>query len=145
MTGPTTPCALCGLLVTPTLRQVRFWRTAINRNQNLLGKLIIVLTRHEEAVASLSVEEWGELRTEIHWATGRLRAAFAPDHFNYAFLQNQDRHVHLHVIPRYASARRVAGVDLDDPDYPGHYGVPGSERIASEATLAAIADALSSS
>ena len=41
--------------------------------------------------------------------TERLRRAFAPDHFNYAFLQNQNRHVHLHVIPRYATDLRCTG------------------------------------
>ena len=93
------PCALCGPLSTPTLRETRFWRTTFNRNQNLLGKLMIVLRRHEAAVARLSSEEWAELQTEVRWATNRLRIAFAPDHYNYAFLQNVDRHVHLHVIP----------------------------------------------
>jgi diadenosine tetraphosphate (Ap4A) HIT family hydrolase len=39
----------------------------------------------------------------VQRTTERLRRAFAPDHFNYAFLQNQDRHVHQHVIPRYAA------------------------------------------
>jgi hypothetical protein len=39
----------------------------------------------------------------------------------YAFLQNQDRPVHLHVIPRYASARMFARRQFEDPDYPDHY------------------------
>ena len=72
----------------------------------------------------------------------RLRSAFAPDQFNYAFLQNQDRHVHLHVIPRYAAPREVSGVVFDDPDYPDHYAVPGRERRVSAAVLAAIAELL---
>ncbi len=136
-------CALCRTrLETPVLRESRHWRTALNRNQNLLGKLIVVLRRHEEAVAALSRDEWAELQGEIGWATQRLRAAFAPDHFNYGFLQNQDRHVHLHVIPRYADVRHVAGVEFQDSDYPGHYR-PGVERrvepIAVEAIAAAVA------
>jgi hypothetical protein len=47
----------------------------------------------------VSAAEWLELHTQVQRTSERLRRAFAPDHFNYAFLQNQDRHVHLHVIP----------------------------------------------
>ena len=122
------------------VRQSRHWRTAINRNQNLLGKLIVVLLRHEEAVSDLSRSEWAELREEVRWATRRLATAYAPDHFNYAFLQNQDRHVHLHVIPRYMSPRSVAGIEFTDPDWPDHYR-PETEYIAPQELLDAIAEA----
>jgi diadenosine tetraphosphate (Ap4A) HIT family hydrolase len=133
-------CVLCRHeLETPVLRESAHWRIAINRNQNLLGKTMVILRRHEESVARLSPDEWRELGGEIEWLTGRLREAFAPDHFNYAFLQNQDRHVHLHVIPRYATARGIAGVGFDDPDYPGHYRVPGPERRVDAAVIAEIA------
>jgi diadenosine tetraphosphate (Ap4A) HIT family hydrolase len=57
--------------------------------------------------------------------------AFQPDHFNYAFLQNQDRQVHLHIIPSYAAGRSFAGVTFEDPDYPDHYHVPASPRMLS--------------
>lgn len=135
-------CALCRpQLLTPVIRRSTHWRTAVNLNQNLLGKLLIVLQRHEESVTSLTAAEWCELHEEVIWATARLRAAFAPDHFNYAFLQNQDRHVHLHVIPRYAGSRSLAGVDFEDPDWPDHYR-PGVERIVAPETTDAIARAL---
>jgi hypothetical protein len=47
-------CPLCGTLLTTVLRQTRFWRTALNTNQQLLGQAIIVLRRHEELVAALT-------------------------------------------------------------------------------------------
>jgi hypothetical protein len=52
--------------------------------------------------SALWAAEWLELHTQVQ-PTEQLSSAFAPDHFNYAFLQNHDRHVHLHVIPRYAA------------------------------------------
>ena len=135
-------CALCRpTLLTPIVRESVHWRIAINRNQNLLGKLLIALRRHEEAVADLTPAEWSELQDELRWATERLREAFRPDHFNYAFLQNQDRHVHLHVIPRYASTRELGGREFADPDWPGHYR-PGVEYIAPPAVIETLADAI---
>ena len=135
-------CALCAPeLQTPVLRESHHWRTALNRNQNLLGKTIVVLRRHEEAVAALSADEWTELQGELGWVTERLRRAFAPDHFNYAFLQNEDGHVHLHVIPRYAGSRVVSNVTFDDSAYPHHYR-PGEERRLGSEQIDAIAAAI---
>jgi diadenosine tetraphosphate (Ap4A) HIT family hydrolase len=137
-------CILCTApLETPVIRESRYWRTVVNRNQNLLGKLFIVLRRHEETVASVTADEWDELREEIRWATERLRDAFAPDHFNYSFLMNVDRHVHLHVIPRYVGVRLFAGLEFSDPDYPDAYRpVPGRADVAGAHVIAGVAAAL---
>ena len=137
-----TGCSVCGSSLTPVLDETGFWQVRLNYNQNLLGKLVIVLNRHEEQVARLTVAEWLALQTQVQRTTEQLRSAFAPDHFNYAFLQNQDRHVHLHVIPRYAAPREVSGIVFDDPDYPDHYAVPGRERRVSPAVLDALAEVL---
>jgi diadenosine tetraphosphate (Ap4A) HIT family hydrolase len=138
----TTGCSLCGSSLTRVLDETALWQVWLNVNQNLLGKLLIVLKRHEEQVAKLSAAEWLELHTQLQRTTERLRSAFAPDHFNYAFLQNQDRHIHLHVIPRYAAPREVSGIVFDDPDYPDHYAVPGRGRRVSPAVLDALAELL---
>lgn len=73
----------------------------------------------------------------------RLVAAFAADHFNYAFLGNQDRHVHLHVIPRYATPRQMDGLAFADEDWPAHYRVPAPQRILTPEQLAVVARRLS--
>jgi diadenosine tetraphosphate (Ap4A) HIT family hydrolase len=138
------PCSLCGPSLTPVIHEGAHWQVRLNLNQNLLGKLIVVLKRHEEEVVHLSTDEWTELHAQISLMTALLRAAFEPDHFNYAFLQNQDRHVHLHIIPRYARPRDLAGLRFDDPDYPGHYAVPAPDRRVSFAVLNAIARELRS-
>jgi diadenosine tetraphosphate (Ap4A) HIT family hydrolase len=130
-------------LETPVIRESPLWRIFINRNQSLLGKTIVALRRHEEAIAALTLDEWAELRHELHWATKRLQRAFEPDHFNYSFLMNADRHVHLHVIPRYVGTRELAGVEFADPDYPGRYQLPpGPAERASGAVIAAVEAAL---
>ncbi len=139
-----TECVLCrSRLETPTLRESGFWRIAINRNQDFLGKSIIVLRRHEEAVVRLTGDEWADLQAEIGWITERLHSAFEPDHFNYAFLQNVDRHVHLHVVPRYVEGRTLAGHRFDDAEFPDRYSAPRADsEIASADVIAAIEAAL---
>ena len=133
-----TECVLCG---SPAgeVRAAEHWRVVVNRNQNLLGKTMLVLRRHAERVVELTDGEWAELRVLLAEVTARLDAAFSPDHYNCAFLQNADRHVHLHVIPRYASARELGGERFDDPDYPEHYAVPSPVRLVSRETVELIA------
>ena len=121
------PCTICA-----GLRGVFWdsgsWRVVLNRNQDLLGKTMIVLKRHVERVPDVTPAEWAELLDQLREVTDRLAGAFEPDHFNYAFLMNVDRHVHLHVIPRYVESRVVAGARWDDPDYPDRYTEPTVER-----------------
>jgi diadenosine tetraphosphate (Ap4A) HIT family hydrolase len=124
------------------LWQSESWIVALNRNQNLLGKTMIVLRRRLERVAELTLDEWADLQAQLVEVTRRLDAAFSPDHYNYAFLQNFDRQVHLHVIPRYAASRELAGSRFDDPDYPDHYSVPMPERFLSAEERIAIRAAL---
>ena len=133
-------CVLCEALA-GEVRTGEHWRVVVNRNQNLLGKTMLVLRRHLVRVVDLSAAEWDDLRAQVVDVTGRLDRAFSPDHYNYAFLQNADRHLHLHVIPRYASAREFAGARFEDPDWPGHY-LPGREWLASPETIAAISSEL---
>ena len=125
---PAAGCGLCSTSLGPVLGESDSWRLILNRNQNLLGKCFLVSRRHTEAVPDLGPAEWADLRGELVRATTSLQSAFEPDHFNYAFLQNQDRHVHLHLIPRYAAERRWNGLTFTDPDYPAHYAVPGPDR-----------------
>jgi diadenosine tetraphosphate (Ap4A) HIT family hydrolase len=121
-------CGLCRADLSPVLAESTYWRLVLNRNQNLLGKCFWVLRRHEEVAPQLNTPEWLDLHQQLAYITRALALAFAPDHFNYAFLQNQDRHVHCHVIARYATVRTFAGISFEDPDYPGHYAAPSPAR-----------------
>lgn len=138
----TTLCILCSPTLCPVIAQEAHWTVVLNRNQNLLSKLMLVLRRHAEAVPDLRREEWTELHAVMTRTTGALTALLAPDHFNYAFLQNQDRHIHLHVIPRYSGPREFAGQTFTDPDYPAHYAVPAPVRPLTPEDSVALAEHL---
>ena len=72
------------------------------------------------------------------WAPARaLTALFEPDQVNFAFLMNVDAHVHLHVIPRYATHRHWHGLDLEDPHWGDAFG--SEQRVLDESALSALA------
>jgi diadenosine tetraphosphate (Ap4A) HIT family hydrolase len=79
------------------------WGVALYRNQTYLGRSMVYLrSRAIEDPLELSAEERDELWGLVLPAlTGAVRAAFAPDRFNYAHLANRTNHVHWHVVPRY--------------------------------------------
>jgi diadenosine tetraphosphate (Ap4A) HIT family hydrolase len=137
-------CSLCSPDLEPLIWVSDHWQLVLNRNQNLLGKSFLVLRRHCEVVEQLTPEEWMDLRQQLIRTTEAVCQAFQPDHFNYAFLQNQEQHVHLHVIPRYEEVRTFGGISFDDPDYPDHYAVPASPRYLSDDQMAALAAQLRS-
>ncbi len=128
------------------LRQVvergEFWTLALNRNQNLPGKSVLVLNRHGERVSDLTAEEWASLHPYATRVTSALDGLFSPDLYNFAFLINQDKHVHLHIVPRYASPRRWRGGTYTDPHYGSLFGTEG--RPASGEDLDELAEALRS-
>jgi diadenosine tetraphosphate (Ap4A) HIT family hydrolase len=47
---------------------------------------------------------------------------FHPDQFNFAFLMNLERQVHLHVVPRYASSRRWHARTFTDEHWGAMFG-----------------------
>ena len=83
-----------------------------------------------------------DLHKQLALVTQTLSLAFRPAHFNYAFLQNQDRHIHLHVIPRYDVPRVFAGITFDDPDYPAHYAVPAPVFHLTQSQFTTLAERL---
>ena len=104
------------------VRTGELWTLAVNRNQNLLGKTMLVARRPVASVPDLTVEEWTALHAEIGAVTGAVTRLFRPDQFNHAFLMNQDAQVHLHVVPRYQAERTWQGHTFADPHWGELYG-----------------------
>ncbi len=126
------PCSLCSAELGPLLAEGRHWRLILNREQDLLGASFLALRRHVESPTKLRPDEWSELLGSIQEARDLLARAFHPDHFNFAFLGNVERHLHLHVLPRYASGRVVIGLTFTDPGYPGHYALVDTGQLADD-------------
>ncbi len=126
-------------LIPETVIEVgHLWILAVNRNQDLLGKSMVVLRRDCTSVIEILNKEWAALRFELRRLVPALEQLFHPDQMNFAFLMNQDAQVHLHVVPRYASTRSWRGSVLEDP----HWGsaFEHMQRVLDVATLAHLAD-----
>ena len=127
-----------GELVPETIvEQGRSWAIAVNLNQNLIGRLIIVLNREAEAVTAVSPQEWSDLHREVARTRHALDDMFQPDQYNYAFLMNQVAQVHLHVVPRYAEQRTWSGARFEDNYYGELFG--REQRILPTDQLARLA------
>lgn len=105
------------LLPETVIQRGAIWTMAVNRNQDLLGKTMLVLERPCSAVTDLHPSEWADLHAELRELVSALTRRFRPDQFNFAFLMNQDAQVHLHVIPRYRSQRTWQGRIFEDPNW----------------------------
>jgi diadenosine tetraphosphate (Ap4A) HIT family hydrolase len=97
------------------IREGPLWRVVLNRNQNLLGKTMLVLRREASDVLDLTLEEWAAFTDELRQVRTAVDELFQPDQWNHAFLMNADPQVHCHVVPRYASPREWAGLTFTDP------------------------------
>jgi diadenosine tetraphosphate (Ap4A) HIT family hydrolase len=93
------------------------WALGLNRNQSLLGKLMIFLERPCTTVSEVTPEEWTELHDHIRRTRVALDSLFEPDQYNYAFLMNEDAQVHMHVVPRYRSPRSWEGITVTDRNF----------------------------
>jgi diadenosine tetraphosphate (Ap4A) HIT family hydrolase len=120
-----TDCILCSFDETSSdwVTTWQYWKLIVNHNQNYLGKVMLVLKRHAMDVIDLTEAEQTEFWNVLRETQNALTAAFQPDHFNYAFLMNQDTHVHLHIIPRYAEPRTFAGEIFSDGQLGEHYAL----------------------
>jgi len=125
------------LLPESVIEEGELWRLAVNRNQDLLGKTMLVLRRQCREVIALEGDEWSALHGELRRLVPALHSLFSPDQFNFAFLMNLDAQVHLHVIPRYASAREWRGAVYRDPHWGSAFG--HEQHVLEPSELAALA------
>ena len=68
-----------GLLPETLVTAGPLWTVAVNRNQNLLGKTVLVVNRPVESVTALRPDEWADLHRQIARVTVALDELFEPD------------------------------------------------------------------
>lgn len=98
---------------------------------------MIVIRRDCTAVVDVQDDEWANLRHELRRLVGALTALFNPVQLNYAFRMNVDAQVHLHVIPRYATACHWRGLVFADVHWRSAFG--DEQRVLDSDALTALA------
>jgi len=107
-------CKFCNLSEKQVVKKLKYWTIAISNDQVFLGRSLIIHNGHIEDPMDTSEDERKELweaMDKLHDALGDM---FEPDMINWTILGNVIRHVHMHVIPRYATPRKWAGLTFDD-------------------------------
>jgi diadenosine tetraphosphate (Ap4A) HIT family hydrolase len=95
---------------------------SIHENQSYLGRCIVWCKRENALdLADATNEEQQELFVILKELREALNEIFHPDWFNYAFLGNETRHLHGHLIPRYASEKTFEGVIFKDDQWGHNY------------------------
>ena len=104
------------------------WTVQVRPKQATLGASVLISKAHHESLAGLSPEEATGLADAVTRMEQRLRDAFQFDKINYLMLMMVDRHLHFHVIPRYAKSPTFAGIEWPDPVWPK--GPPALDQAA---------------
>lgn len=119
------------------------WSVYLHRNQYFLGR-VYIWSKRAKFVDLMNATE--EEREELFSIGKRVRDAitsvFAPDLFNWASLGNLSRQCHMHVIPRYASLRIVAGVHFNDARWGKNYAPYDYDFTISEPAMLEIRESI---
>jgi diadenosine tetraphosphate (Ap4A) HIT family hydrolase len=124
------------LLETPS------WIWSLYPNQSYLGRVQLTLRREcQGSLASLTNDEWADLRNNLMRFEATIGRLFQPDRFNYEQLGNVWPQVHVHTIPRYRTSRRWQGLTFEDTRW-GNLPLPEPEAPIDEAQTERLANEL---
>lgn len=117
------------------IKKYKHWTVFLHENQCYLGWLVIWCDRAEaEDLVDATPEEYAELLVIIKEMRPVLKDLFQADWFNYNLLGNGFRHLHCHLIPRYASERIFDGVKFTDERWGHNYKTNHDFKISEETT-----------
>lgn len=100
----------------------KYWSLYVSDNQQYLGRLVIWCHREDaEDLTEATPAEFMELQgilKDVRKATIKL---FQASWLNYAFLGNETKHLHGHIIPRYDGVRLYRDREFSDPLFGCNY------------------------
>jgi len=104
------------------IKEYSYWSVFVHSNQGYLGRCIVWCNREDALdLTDATTEERNELFVVLHDIREAVTNAFNADWFNYAFLGNTTRHLHGHIIPRYASEQEFGGMIFKDERWGHNY------------------------
>jgi len=112
----------------------KYWDVFLHQDQTVLGKLYFWYKEEASDLLTIPKEalvEFYDLGNQVKFVLIKL---FRPDMFNYLSLNNITKHLHIHLIPRYARRIELFGLIFDDSSFGKSYK-RNPEFIVSEETL----------
>jgi diadenosine tetraphosphate (Ap4A) HIT family hydrolase len=94
------------------------WVVLLRPRQVTLGSLVLACRESATGFGDISPAAAAELGQAVKGIEATLKSLFAYDKINYLMLMMVDPHVHFHVIPRYAGARRLGTQEFKDSAWP---------------------------
>lgn len=95
------------------------WAVVVRPAQPTLGSMVLIAKRDIESFGALTPEEAAALPVMVARIEAALARVVAPERVNYLMLMMVDRHVHFHVVPRYATPRNWGNHEFTDTGWPG--------------------------
>jgi len=127
------------------IKEYKYWEVFIHQNQSYLGRCVIWCKRENALdLTDATKEEREELFLVLQELREASIKAFHSDWFNYSFLGNSIRHLHCHLIPRYAEPKIFEGTKFEDKLF-GHNWKTDHSFITPKAVLEKIKLNLSNS
>lgn len=117
----------------PTVVESDIWRVELNPNQQHLGRTFVGLREHKSSLSELGEDEFLEYRRILRKLEMGARAAFGAELFNWMCLMNdaardnQEPHVHWHMVPRYSAPVKFSSHEYTDSAWPRQYNT-GTDR-----------------
>jgi len=100
------------------IKEYKHWKLLVRNVNTTLGNCLAITKRHMERFSDITEEEMQEFARLIKDVEGSLKKSFSYDKINYLMLMMRDKHTHFHILPRYASLRKFAGLEWKDEDWP---------------------------
>lgn len=117
------------------------WLVLARPAQVTLGSLVLAARGEATAYGALPAAAFAEQGQAVAAIERALAAFVAYEKINYLMLMMVDPHVHFHVIPRYAGARRWGDKAFADNGWPGQPDLASAQQLAAD-ELARLRDEL---
>ena len=108
--------------------ETEYWVWSLRPVQATLGAGVLSTKRRHLRLGDLEEAEFSDMHSVVKTIERTLSKTFEIDGLNYLMLMMVDKHVHYHVLPRYANT-----AVLDNAPYPDS-GWPGLPALDVEAT-----------
>jgi diadenosine tetraphosphate (Ap4A) HIT family hydrolase len=125
-----------------TIERFDHWVWSVRPVHCTLGAGVLSLARLCTELGSVTRDEAAELADAACTLEQRLKEAFQPDRVNYLMLMMVDPQLHFHVIPRYATARKLGGIAWLDSSWPAAPVLANGSQYANSLILGQIAQVL---